>query len=91
MANQFWLAVFICLLSCVLCKKKFNVNPKKKPSSNPFSAFARILKDSKRDLVAAAVARSVSIFALYPVDTIKVSLEVFLLAILIRILRHACK
>jgi hypothetical protein len=42
-----------------------------KPQS-PLAVFFRVIKDSRRDLVAAAVARSTSIFTMYPVDTIKV-------------------
>jgi hypothetical protein len=44
-------------------------------SANPLGAFARIIRDSRRDLVAAAVARSTSIFTMYPVDTMKTRLQ----------------
>ena len=39
---------------------------------NPFRTFVSLIHDSRQHLVAAAVARSVSIFGMYPVDTVKV-------------------
>jgi hypothetical protein len=42
------------------------------PQHSPLTIFFRVIRDSRRDLVAAAVARSTSIFTMYPVDTIKV-------------------
>jgi len=38
----------------------------------PFRSFVRSVRDSRRHLVAAAAARTASIFAMFPVDTIKV-------------------
>jgi hypothetical protein len=40
---------------------------------NALNVFLATIRDAKNHLAAAAVARSVSIFAMYPVDTIKVS------------------
>jgi hypothetical protein len=40
--------------------------------AGPLKVFIQTIKEARRHLVAAAVARSVSIFAMYPVDTIKV-------------------
>jgi solute carrier family 25 S-adenosylmethionine transporter 26 len=37
----------------------------------PLQLFSRTVKDARRHLVAAGVARSISIFAMYPMDTIK--------------------
>mmetsp|Transcript_13140 Transcript_13140/g.36299 ORF Transcript_13140/g.36299 Transcript_13140/m.36299 type:complete len:133 (+) Transcript_13140:137-535(+) len=39
---------------------------------SPIQNFVATIKDARRHLTAAAVARSISIFAMYPVDTIKV-------------------
>lgn len=47
----------------------------KATGEGPLQVFARTIKDSRRHLAAAAAARSTSIFAMYPVDTIKVSQE----------------
>jgi len=44
-----------------------------KNGDGPLRIFARTIMDSRRHLAAAAAARSTSIFAMYPVDTIKVS------------------
>ena len=49
-------------------------------NGSAMSTFVKTIMDARRHLVAAAVARSTSIFAMYPVDTIKVS-AVFLLYI----------
>ena len=38
----------------------------------PIKAFYSVIHNARRHLVAAGVARSVSIFGMYPVDTIKV-------------------
>jgi hypothetical protein len=43
------------------------------PFPTPMQSFVLAIKDSRRHLAAAAVARCVSIFGMYPVDTIKVS------------------
>ena len=40
--------------------------------SNPWLSFVRIIRDSRRDLAAAAAARCSSILSMYPVDTLKV-------------------
>lgn len=39
--------------------------------AGPLGVFIKTVKEAKRHLIAAAVARSVSIFGMYPVDTIK--------------------
>jgi len=41
-------------------------------SDSPLKLFVRTIKDARRHLVAAAAARTISIVAMYPVDTIKV-------------------
>jgi len=41
----------------------------------PFRTFVNTVKEGRRHLVAAAVARGVSIFAMYPVDTIKTRIQ----------------
>lgn len=41
--------------------------------TTPIQSFVATIKDSRRHLAAAAVARCVSIFGMYPMDTIKVS------------------
>jgi hypothetical protein len=41
--------------------------------NGPFQTFKRTIMESRRHLAAAAVARSTSIFLMYPMDTIKVS------------------
>lgn len=41
--------------------------------SNPWLNFVSIIRDSRRDLAAAAAARCTSIFSMYPVDTLKVN------------------
>lgn len=43
-------------------------------TTGPLQTFAKTVMDARRHLVAAAVARSTSIFAMYPVDTIKVQI-----------------
>jgi len=41
----------------------------------PLRAFTNIIMDARRHLVAAAAARSISIFGMYPVDTIKTRIQ----------------
>lgn len=41
---------------------------------NAFDVFVATIRNARHHLAAAAVARSVSIFTMYPVDTIKVSM-----------------
>jgi hypothetical protein len=48
------------------------------PVSTPIQSFVATIKDSRRHLAAAAVARCVSIFGMYPMDTIKVSIYLFI-------------
>ena len=43
--------------------------------AGPIGVFLKTIKDSKRHLIAAAVARTVSIFGMYPVDTIKTRMQ----------------
>lgn len=43
--------------------------------AGPFRAFVSTLKEGRRHLTAAGVARGVSIFAMYPVDTIKTRIQ----------------
>jgi Mitochondrial carrier protein len=43
--------------------------------NGPVQIFVRTVLDARRHLVAAAVARSTSIFAMYPVDTIKTRIQ----------------
>lgn len=45
------------------------------PGSGAVQMFVRTVADSRRHLVAAAVARSVSIFTMYPMDTIKTRVQ----------------
>jgi hypothetical protein len=44
-------------------------------AGGPLSLFLSTIKEARRHLAAAAVARSVSIFAMYPVDTIKTRVQ----------------
>lgn len=44
-------------------------------STGPIRMFVNTVKEARRHLAAAAVARSVSIFAMYPVDTIKTRMQ----------------
>lgn len=41
--------------------------------ASPLRLFLKTIQDARRHLAAAAAARSVSIFAMYPIDTIKVT------------------
>lgn len=43
--------------------------------AGPIGVFLSTVKEAKRHLIAAAVARSVSIFGMYPVDTIKTRMQ----------------
>jgi len=45
------------------------------PSEDDSKSVLDIIKDARRHLVAAGVARSVSIFGMYPVDTIKTRIQ----------------
>lgn len=49
-----------------------NVKTQTSTKSNPWISFVGIIRDSRRDLLAAAAARCTSIFTMYPVDTLKV-------------------
>lgn len=44
-------------------------------NDGPLRIFVKTIKEARRHLVAAAVARSVSIFSMYPVDTIKTRIQ----------------
>lgn len=44
-------------------------------SQGPIQVFTRTIKDARRHLAAAAVARTTSIFAMYPVDAIKTRMQ----------------
>ena len=41
----------------------------------PFRKFTKIIEESKRHLASAGIARSISIFAMYPIDTIKTRMQ----------------
>lgn len=41
----------------------------------PLTLFTKTVKEARRHLAAAGVARSISIFAMYPVDTIKTRMQ----------------
>lgn len=43
--------------------------------NGPISLFVSTIKEARRHLAAAAVARSVSIFAMYPIDTLKTRIQ----------------
>lgn len=43
--------------------------------AGPIGIFVQTIREAKRHLIAAAVARSVSIFGMYPVDTIKTRMQ----------------
>jgi hypothetical protein len=43
--------------------------------AGPIGIFVQTIREAKRHLIAAAVARSISIFAMYPVDTIKTRMQ----------------
>jgi hypothetical protein len=43
--------------------------------AGPIGIFVQTIREAKRHLIAAAVARSVSIFGMYPVDTIKTRIQ----------------
>lgn len=72
-----WL-VFLCLCLAPLVVAK-NVSPTKIKANaagdSPVQIFVKTVLDARRHLVAAAVARSTSIFAMYPVDTIKTRIQ----------------
>jgi hypothetical protein len=44
-------------------------------AAGPIGIFVQTIREAKRHLIAAAVARSVSIFGMYPVDTIKTRMQ----------------
>lgn len=54
-----------------LSVKKDNTNEK----DGPFQIFLQTIKDGRRHLMAAAIARTISIFIMYPVDAIKTRLQ----------------
>jgi solute carrier family 25 S-adenosylmethionine transporter 26 len=60
-----------------LRKDAITVSPKpQQPNDNgPIQTFVRTIQDAKRHLIAAAAARSSSIFLMYPVDTIKTRIQ----------------
>ena len=47
------------------------------PEKNALDVFVSTIRNARHHLAAAAVARSVSIFAMYPVDTIKVCFHTY--------------
>jgi hypothetical protein len=56
-----------------------NTAPRSGGTSSPFQTFLSTIRESRKHLAAAAVARSVSIIGMYPVDTIKVHNFIFIL------------
>jgi hypothetical protein len=66
------LYVFVICISCAFYASG-SVTGAAIPRNGPVQVFVSTIRDARRHLVAAAVARSTSIFCMYPVDTIKVS------------------
>ena len=44
-------------------------------NEGPLGVFVKTIKEARRHLTAAGVARCISIFAMYPVDTIKTRMQ----------------
>jgi hypothetical protein len=75
---------FVVLLILVCCQARATVsyplafragsNADSSPEG-PLVLFLNTIKEARRHLAAAAVARSVSIFSMYPVDTIKTRMQ----------------
>jgi Mitochondrial carrier protein len=79
------MACFLFLLILVCCQARATVSyplafragsttPDSSPEG-PLVLFLNTIKEARRHLAAAAVARSVSIFSMYPVDTIKTRIQ----------------
>jgi Mitochondrial carrier protein len=68
-------AMMLCLCECrapavLRSQQVVAVTP-----NGPLQLFVSTIKEARRHLAAAAVARSVSIFAMYPVDTVKTRIQ----------------
>jgi hypothetical protein len=50
--------------------------PQTLKDDGPIKLFTQTIKDARRHLAAAGIARCISIFAMYPVDTIKVRCDI---------------
>jgi hypothetical protein len=50
--------------------------PQTLKDDGPLKLFTQTIKDARRHLAAAGIARCISIFAMYPVDTIKVRYDI---------------
>ena len=64
------LLLLILLSYCVEGRAPVQATP-----NGPISLFVSTIKEARRHLAAAAVARSVSIFAMYPIDTLKTRIQ----------------
>ena len=76
---SFVVLVLFCLLGCFYSASARSTTPAQrivaqpKEPKNAIQVFVSTIRNARHHLAAAAVARSVSIFSMYPVDTIKVS------------------
>jgi hypothetical protein len=73
---------FLLLLILVCCQARATVSypltvraGSDSSPEGPLILFLNTIKEARRHLAAAAVARSVSIFSMYPVDTIKTRIQ----------------
>jgi hypothetical protein len=65
-------AMMLCLCEC----RAPAIRPQQVATPNgPLQLFVSTIKEARRHLAAAAVARSVSIFVMYPVDTVKTRIQ----------------
>lgn len=76
---NFVVLVLFCLLGCFCSASARSTTPAQRIVAQPnepknaIQVFVSTIRNARHHLAAAAVARSVSIFSMYPVDTIKVS------------------
>lgn len=67
------IGIFFLLIGVAFGSTRASVLTEKHGS--PIQVFVNTVKNAKRHLAAAAVARSTAIFTMYPVDTIKVRMQ----------------
>ena len=70
-----FLLVLLVGMQCVCRAAPIMVATNQGGVAGPIGVFVKTVKEAKRHLIAAAVARSVSIFGMYPVDTIKTRMQ----------------
>lgn len=70
------LVVFILMTTLCVCQgRKTTAAFSFRGGGNAVKLFVSTVKEARKHLTAAAVARSVSVFAMYPVDTIKTRMQ----------------